>query len=93
MNNKALGLTALTNAINDMATSTISCADRMRSLIIMIQMISKSITFTRISDLLAATFSKNSSSPPRDWMLALVRGWGDLFAALLRADADPNNFF
>ncbi|XP_028117737.1 ribosome-inactivating protein charybdin-like [Camellia sinensis] len=93
MNNIALGPTALTNAVNDLATSTISYADRMRSLIIVIQMFCKSITFTRISNLLAVTFSSSSSSSFPNWMLALVRSYGDLFAALLRADVDPNNFF
>ncbi|GMQ09782.1 hypothetical protein CsSME_00053042 [Camellia sinensis var. sinensis] len=92
MNNIALGLTAFTNAVNDLATPTISYVDRMRSLIIVIQMICELITFTRISDL-AATFNSSSSSPPPDWMQALVRNWGDLFAALLRADANPNNSF
>ncbi|GMQ09759.1 hypothetical protein CsSME_00053023 [Camellia sinensis var. sinensis] len=93
MNNITLGPTALTNAVNDLATLTISYTDRMRSLIIVIQMICESIKFTRICDLLAATFNSSSSSPPLNWMLALVRNWGDLFAALLRADADPNNSF
>ncbi|KAF5932977.1 hypothetical protein HYC85_029148 [Camellia sinensis] len=93
MNNIALGPTALTNVVNDLATPTISYADRMRSLIIVIQMICELITFTRISDLLAATFNRSNSSPLPDWMLALVRNWGDLFAALLRADANPNNSF
>ncbi|GMQ09767.1 hypothetical protein CsSME_00053029 [Camellia sinensis var. sinensis] len=93
MNNIALGPTALTNAVNDLATSTISYADRMRSLIIVIQMFCKSITFTRISNLLVVTFSSSSSSPFPDWMLALVHGYGDLFAALLGADVDPINFF
>ncbi|GMP55291.1 hypothetical protein CsSME_00020148 [Camellia sinensis var. sinensis] len=93
MNNIAPGPTALTNAVNDLTTSTISYLDHMKSLIIVIPMIRGSITFTRISNLLAATFSSSSSSSPPDWMLALVRGWGDLFAALLRADVDPNNFF
>ncbi|GMQ09784.1 hypothetical protein CsSME_00053044 [Camellia sinensis var. sinensis] len=93
MNNITLGPTTLTNAVNDLATSTIFYADHMRSLIIVIQMFCKSITFTRISNLLAVTFSSNSSSPPPDWMLALVHGYGDLFATLLRADVDPNNFF
>ncbi|GMQ09686.1 hypothetical protein CsSME_00052970 [Camellia sinensis var. sinensis] len=93
MNNISLGLTALTNAVNDLATSTISFADLARSLIIVIQMICESIRFTRIKDLLAATFSSNSSLPPPDWMLVLVRGWRDHFAAFLRANADPNNFF
>ncbi|GMQ09755.1 hypothetical protein CsSME_00053019 [Camellia sinensis var. sinensis] len=93
MNNIALGPTALTNVVNDLTTSTISYADRMRSLIIVIQIFCKSITFTRISNLLTVTFSSSSSSPPPDWMLPLVRGYGDLFATLLRADVDPNNFF
>ncbi|GMP55295.1 hypothetical protein CsSME_00020152 [Camellia sinensis var. sinensis] len=93
MNNIAFGPTALTNVVNDLAISTISYADCMRSLIIVIQMIYESIRFTPISDLLAATFSSSSSSPPLGWMLALVRGWGDLFAALLCAGADRNNFF
>ncbi|GMP55293.1 hypothetical protein CsSME_00020150 [Camellia sinensis var. sinensis] len=93
MNSIALGLIALTNAVNDLATSTISFADRARSLFIVIQMIWESIRFTRISDLLAATFSNSSFSPHPDWMLALVRAWGDLSAAFLRADVDPNNFF
>ncbi|GMQ09760.1 hypothetical protein CsSME_00053024 [Camellia sinensis var. sinensis] len=94
MNNIALGPTALTNAVNDLATSTISYVDRIRSLIIVIQMICESITFTRISDLFTATFSSsNNFSPPSDWMLALVRDWGNLFTALLGANADPNNFF
>lgn len=93
MNNITLGPIALTNAINDLAISATSSADRARSLIIVIQMICESIRFTRISDFLADTFCSNSSLPPPDWILALVRGWGDLSAALLRADADPNNFF
>ncbi|GMQ09758.1 hypothetical protein CsSME_00053022 [Camellia sinensis var. sinensis] len=93
MNNIVLGPTALTNTVNDLATSTISYADCMRSLIIVIQMFCKSITFTRISNFLAVTFSSSSFSLPFDWMLTLVRGYGNLFAALLRADVDPNNFF
>ncbi|GMP55297.1 hypothetical protein CsSME_00020154 [Camellia sinensis var. sinensis] len=93
MNNIALGPTALTNVVNDLDISTISYAGCMRSLIIVIQMICESIRFTPISGLLDATFSSNSSSPPLDWILVLVHGWGDLFAALLRAGADPNNFF
>ncbi|XP_028111213.1 ribosome-inactivating protein charybdin-like [Camellia sinensis] len=66
MNNIALGRIALANAVNGLATSTISSANRARSLIIVIQMICESIRFTRISDLLAATLSNNSSSPPPD---------------------------
>ncbi|GMQ09684.1 hypothetical protein CsSME_00052968 [Camellia sinensis var. sinensis] len=93
MNNIALGLTALTNVVNDLATSTIAFADHARSLIIMIQMIYESIRFSRISDLLVAIFSSSSSSPPPDWMLALVRGWGDFFATFSRGNANPNNFF
>ncbi|CAL5444440.1 unnamed protein product [Camellia sinensis] len=84
MNNIALGLTALTNVVNDLATSTIAFADRAMSLIIVIQMICESIRFSHISDLLAAIFSSSSFSPPPDWMLALVRGWGDFFAAFSR---------
>ncbi|GMQ09849.1 hypothetical protein CsSME_00053089 [Camellia sinensis var. sinensis] len=93
MNNIALGPATLANVVNDLATSTISFADRARSLIIVIQTICESIRFTRISDLLATIFSSSSSSPPPDWMLALVRGWGDLSATFLQADANPNNFF
>ncbi|GMP55294.1 hypothetical protein CsSME_00020151 [Camellia sinensis var. sinensis] len=74
MNSIALGPTTLTNVLNDLPTSTISYTGRTRSLIIVIQMICESITFTRISDLLTATFSNSSCSPPPDWMLALVRG-------------------
>ncbi|CAL5440808.1 unnamed protein product [Camellia sinensis] len=86
MNNIALGLTALTNVVNDLATFTIAFADRARSLIIVIQMICESIRFSRISDLLIAIFSSSSSSPPLDSMLALVRGWGDFFAAFSRGN-------
>ncbi|GMQ01677.1 hypothetical protein CsSME_00048233 [Camellia sinensis var. sinensis] len=93
MNNIALGRIALTNAINGLATSLISSANRARSLIIMIQMICESIRFTHISDLLAATFSNNSSSPPPNWMLALVRSWGLLSTTLLLADANHAAFF
>ncbi|CAL5440790.1 unnamed protein product [Camellia sinensis] len=93
MNNIALGLTALANVVNDLATSTIAFTDRARSLIIVIQMICESIRFSRISNLLAAMFSSSSFSPPPDWMLALVRGLGDFFAAFSRGNAYPNNFF
>ncbi|GMQ09754.1 hypothetical protein CsSME_00053018 [Camellia sinensis var. sinensis] len=93
MNNIALGLTALTNVVNDLATSTVAFAGRTRSLIIMIQMICESIRFSRIFDLLAAIFSSSSSSPPTNWMLALVCGWRDFFAAFSRGNANPNNFF
>ncbi|GMQ09777.1 hypothetical protein CsSME_00053037 [Camellia sinensis var. sinensis] len=64
MNNTAVGPTALTNAVNDLATSMISFIDRARSMIIVIQMICESMRFTRISNLLVATFSSNISSPP-----------------------------
>ncbi|CAL5444449.1 unnamed protein product [Camellia sinensis] len=84
MNNIALGLTALTNVVNDLATSTIAFADRAKSLIIVIQMICELIRFSCISDLLVAIFSSSSSSSPPDWMQALVRGWGDFFAAFSR---------
>ncbi|CAL5378896.1 unnamed protein product [Camellia sinensis] len=90
MNRIDLGQTPLTAAVNRLALPTTSTT-RARSLIVVIQMISESLRFTRISDHLIATFS--SSSPPPNWMLALEHGWGDLSAALLRADADPNNFF
>ncbi|GMP57281.1 hypothetical protein CsSME_00021431 [Camellia sinensis var. sinensis] len=73
MNNIALSRIALANVVNGLTTSTISSANRATSLIIVIQMICESIRFTSISDLLAATFSNNSSSPPLDWMLTLVR--------------------
>ncbi|CAL5440734.1 unnamed protein product [Camellia sinensis] len=48
INNIAVGPTALTIVVNDLATSTISFADRARSLIIAIQMICESNRFTRI---------------------------------------------
>ncbi|GMQ09768.1 hypothetical protein CsSME_00053030 [Camellia sinensis var. sinensis] len=66
MNNIVIGSPALTNVVDELATSTISYAYRIRSLIIVIQMICESITFTRISDLLAATFRSSSSSPTLD---------------------------
>ncbi|XP_028107817.1 ribosome-inactivating protein charybdin-like [Camellia sinensis] len=66
MNNIALGWITLTNAVNGLATSMISSVNRERSLIIVIQMIYESIRFARISDLLTATFSNNSSSPLPD---------------------------
>ncbi|GMQ01680.1 hypothetical protein CsSME_00048236 [Camellia sinensis var. sinensis] len=66
MNNIALGRITLVDAVNGLATSTISSANRVRSLITVIQMICESIRFTRISDLLAATFSNKSCLPPPD---------------------------
>ncbi|CAL5444454.1 unnamed protein product [Camellia sinensis] len=84
MSDITLGLTALTNVVNDLATSTIAFANCARSLIIVIQMICELIRFSRIPNLLAAIFSSSSSSPPPDWMLALVRGYEDFFAAFSR---------
>ncbi|CAL5361859.1 unnamed protein product [Camellia sinensis] len=46
INNIVVGPTALTNAVNDLVTSTFSFADHARSLIIAIQMISESNRFT-----------------------------------------------
>ncbi|CAL5440732.1 unnamed protein product [Camellia sinensis] len=93
MNNTVVGPTALTNAVNDLATSMISFVDRARSMIIVIQMICESMRFTRISDLLAATFSSSSSLLPPYWTWALLCDWGDFFVVFLRANADSNNFF
>ncbi|KAK9279551.1 hypothetical protein L1049_013230 [Liquidambar formosana] len=72
--------------VYQLATSTDSEV-RAQSLLVMIQMICESIRFIRISNYLATTFKQDLTAP--DWMLALENGWGDLSAALLNADADP----
>lgn len=92
MNEIHLGQIQLTHAVNQLATSATS-STRARSLIIVIQIISESIRYTRISNFLAATFSNNSSSPPPAWMQELVRSWGFLSTQLLLADADHYNIF
>ncbi|GMP97030.1 hypothetical protein CsSME_00045477 [Camellia sinensis var. sinensis] len=87
-----LGQIQLTHAVNQLATSATS-STRARSLIIVIQMISESIRYTRITDFLAVTFSNYSSSPPPAWMQELAHSWGFLSTQLLRADANHDHIF
>nr|XP_010942712.2 60 kDa jasmonate-induced protein [Elaeis guineensis] len=86
----SLGAEEIKKAVNQLATST-SGKDRARHLIVVVQMICESIRFERISEFLATEFP-GSSKPPK-WMPALEHGWGDLSAALLRADANPDRPF
>ncbi|CAL5425804.1 unnamed protein product [Camellia sinensis] len=87
-----LGQIQLTHAVNQLATSATS-STRARSLIIVIQMISESIRYTRIADFLAVQFSNNSSSPPPAWMQELEHSWGYLSGQLQLADKNHNHIF
>ncbi|XDG04436.1 hypothetical protein ABKA04_004051 [Annulohypoxylon sp. FPYF3050] len=87
-----LGQQSLITAIGRLATpDQTSSADRARSLMIVIQMISEAIRFTTISEYFATNW--NESTPPTDEIIALENGWAALSRALLQADQYPEGPF
>ncbi|KGQ09267.1 Protein synthesis inhibitor I [Beauveria bassiana D1-5] len=81
-----LGQQQLVTAINHLASTT-DRGERARSLLIIIQMICEAIRFTHISDVVANSY--NPGFIPDNQITALENGWGEVSAALLRHDQDP----
>ncbi|KAJ6420665.1 hypothetical protein OIU84_028090 [Salix udensis] len=100
-----VGFYNLGYGINQLATSTTGKI-RARYLIVVIMMICESTRLIPISDYMAANFdnshgtssadyndgNRNQEGQIQDW-IDLVRAWGALSAALLRADAYPDESF
>lgn len=94
------------HAINQLATST-SGEARARSLIVVIMMICESVRLIPVSNYMADNFdnshgtssmdynatNRNREGLIKDWIMSLVRCWDPFSAALLRADAYPDESF
>ncbi|KAB5515939.1 hypothetical protein DKX38_026587 [Salix brachista] len=102
-----VGFYNLGHGINQLATSTTG-EIRARYLIVMIMMICESTRLIPISNYMATNFDNSHGSSSDDynnydnrnregqiqqWISTLVRDWGAFSAALLRADAYPDESF
>ncbi|KAL3567324.1 hypothetical protein D5086_029975 [Populus alba] len=93
MEEVTVGFYNLVHGINQLATST-DGRIRARYLIGVIMMICESARLIPISDYIAPNFdNRNREGQIQPWITTLVRTWGAFSAALLRADAYPDESF
>ncbi|KAK4279974.1 hypothetical protein QN277_011662 [Acacia crassicarpa] len=93
-----VGVHNLEEAINQLAVTT-DRATRARSLVVVIMIISESTRLIPVFNFVADSFDNRSHTTPDTesliqlWIMVLVRCWASLSAALLRADAYPDEKF
>lgn len=86
-----LGQQQLITAVNQLAAAETERSEIARSLMIIIQMVCESARFAEICNFYTTHFAENY--PPTPKMIALENGWGNLSAALLQADNNPEEAF
>ncbi|KAI9082809.1 hypothetical protein K1719_035139 [Acacia pycnantha] len=92
-----VGVRNLEEAINQLAATT-DGVTRARSLVVVIMMISESTRLIPVFNFVADSFDNRPHTPDKEkeiesWIMVLVRSWDPLSAALLRADAYPDEKF